>query len=61
MELRDISKDNLYKRWERLRKGKLREILSDASAEEIRVVAERFLSEVCQKKGYICNERGELS
>ncbi|WPM32066.1 hypothetical protein IAE16_09630 [Hydrogenobacter sp. T-2] len=60
IELRDISKDNIYKRWERLRKGKLKEILGDASPEEIRAMVERFLSEVCQKRGYICNERGDV-
>lgn len=53
VEITAISKDNLYKRWERLRKGRLRDIFDGASPEELRVAVERFLSEVCQKKGYI--------
>lgn len=61
IELSGISKDNLYKRWERLRKGKLKEVFDDASPEELRMTVEKFLSDVCQKKGYINNGNTERS
>ncbi len=57
VQVSGISKDNLYKRWERLRKGKLKEVLNGASAEEVRVLVERFLSEVCEKRGFISNNK----
>lgn len=53
IELKGISRDNLYKRWERLRKGKLREVFMDATHDEFRVAVERFLSEICKSRGYI--------
>lgn len=59
IELKSISRDNLYKRWERLRKGRLREVFMGASPEELRNAVEKFLSEVCQKKGYINIHRGK--
>lgn len=59
IQLSGVSKDALYKRWERLRKGKLRNILQDVSPEEMRAFAEKFLSEVCRKIGYINNTEAE--
>lgn len=53
IELAGLSKDSLYKRWERLRRGKLKEVFDGVDEEELRVVVELFLSEVCQRKGYI--------
>lgn len=53
IELPGLSKDSLYKRWERLRRSKLREVFDSVSEEELRTVVELFLSEICQKKGYI--------
>ncbi|MEJ5339862.1 MAG: hypothetical protein ACK42C_06985 [Aquificaceae bacterium] len=55
VELSGLSRDNLYKRWERLRKGRLKEVFDGAEPEELRIAVERFLSEVCEKKGYITN------
>ena len=59
-ELSGVSKDALYKRWERLKKGKLRNILQDVSPEEMRAFVEKFLSEICGKRGYISNTEAEL-
>lgn len=53
IELKEISKDNLYKRWERLRNKKLKKIFEDVTQEEFRIAVERFLSEVCRDRGYI--------
>lgn len=57
VDLPGISKDNLYKRWERLRKGRLKEVFDGVGPQELRIALERFLSEVCEKRGYI-NNRG---
>ncbi|MCS7308317.1 MAG: hypothetical protein NZ526_07200 [Aquificaceae bacterium] len=55
IEIKGISRDTLYKRWERLRKGMLREVLTKVTPEEFRNAVENFLSEICQKRGYINN------
>ena len=47
-----LSKANLYKSWERLRKKLAEEMPYVPSEEEFREFAERFLSEVCDKEGY---------
>ncbi len=57
--LEGISKANLYKIWERLRKKIASEISYMPSEEEFREFAERFLSEVCGKEGYSIKERGK--
>ena len=54
--LEGISKANLYKIWERLRKKIANEISYTPSKEEFREFAERFLSEVCDKEGYSIKE-----
>ncbi|MDQ7039149.1 MAG: hypothetical protein Q9N26_08175 [Aquificota bacterium] len=52
VEVKGMSKDALYKRWERLKK-KIREKLTFVpTEEEFRIFAERFLSEVCAERGY---------
>ena len=50
--LEGISKANLYKSWERLKKKLAEEMPYIPSEEEFREFAERFLSEVCDKEGY---------
>ncbi len=55
--LEGISKDNLYKIWERLRKKIANEVSYIPSKEEFREFAERFLSEICDKEGYSIKER----
>ncbi len=52
IELKTISKTVLYKRWERLKEKMSRWIPYTPSPEELRAFAERFLSEVCDKRGY---------
>ena len=52
IHLEDISKANLYKSWERLKKKLAEEMPYIPSEEEFREFAERFLSEVCDKEGY---------
>jgi len=52
VKIKGMSKDALYKRWERLRKKIRKRLAYMPSEEEIRVFAERFLSEVCAKRGY---------
>ncbi|EDP75984.1 sigma-70 family RNA polymerase sigma factor [Hydrogenivirga sp. 128-5-R1-1] len=47
-----LSKANLYKSWERLKKKLAEEMPYVPSEEEFREFAERFLSEVCDKEGY---------
>ena len=56
ISLQGISKANLYKIWERLRKKIANEISYTPSKEEFREFAERFLSEVCDKEGYSIKE-----
>ncbi len=53
-----ISKANLYKSWERLRKKLAEEMPYVPSEEEFREFAERFLSEVCDKEGYSIERKG---
>ncbi|WP_448583571.1 hypothetical protein [Thermocrinis sp.] len=49
----DISENNLYKKWERLKK-RLRERLTyEPSESAVAYFTERFLSEICKKFGYI--------
>jgi len=48
-----VNKTTLYKRWERLRKKLASELPYIPSEEEFRAFAEKFLSEVCEKKGFI--------
>ena len=57
--LEGISKANLYKTWERLKKKIADEIPYIPSKEEFREFAERFISEVCDKEGYLLKESGE--
>ena len=54
-----ISKTNLYKSWERLKKKIASEISYVPSVEEFREFAERFLSEVYDKQGYSIKESDE--
>lgn len=50
LQLKNLSKNNLYKRWERL-KPKLKELLEGLSHEEIRAFMEAYLSGVCKSLG----------
>lgn len=50
------SKTNLYKRWERLKKKIAKELPYTPSEEEFREFAERYLSEVCDTRGYKLRE-----
>lgn len=59
IHLEGISKSNLYKIWERLKKKIANGISYVPSEEEFREFAERFLSEVCDKEGYSVKESGE--
>lgn len=47
-----MSKSALYKRWERLRLKIVNSLPHKPSKEEFREFAERYLSEVCDKRGY---------
>jgi hypothetical protein len=48
-----ISEANLYKRWERF-KRKLKDHLPyEPSADAVKYFIDRFLSEICQRQGYI--------
>ncbi|RLJ70683.1 hypothetical protein BCF55_0964 [Hydrogenivirga caldilitoris] len=58
IELEGLTKTNLYKRWERLKKRLAQKLPYVPTKEEFREFAERFLSEVCESKGYI-TERGK--
>ena len=50
--LENLSKSNLYKRWERLKKKLARELPYEPTPEEFRQFCEKFLSEICNKRSY---------
>jgi len=52
IRLRNMTKANLYKRWERLRKKISQKLPYTPTEDEFREFAEKFLSEVCDKRGY---------
>jgi len=49
----NLSESNLYKRWERLKKRLKERLPYEPSEHEIGYFADRFLSEICKKEGYI--------
>jgi len=59
MPLEGISKANLYKTWERLKNKIATEMSYIPSEEEFREFVERFLSEVCEKEGYLIERSDE--
>ncbi len=52
VKVEGISKGALYKRWERLKAKINRKLSFVPTQEEFRLFAERFLSEVCTKRGF---------
>jgi DNA-directed RNA polymerase specialized sigma subunit len=48
-----ISEANLYKRWERFKKKLKDHLPYEPSADAVKYFIDRFLSEICQKQGYI--------
>ena len=52
-EPEDISKNNLYKRWERLKKRINEKLPYRPSESEMKYFYEKFMSEICEKLGYI--------
>ena len=58
IELEGLTKTNLYKRWERLKKKLAQELPYVPTREEFREFAERFVSDVCESKGYITKKEG---
>jgi len=57
--IKGISKANLYKTWERLKNKIATEMSYIPSEEEFREFVERFLSEVCEKEGYLIERSDE--
>ena len=57
--IKGISKANLYKTWERLKKKIATNMPYIPSEEEFRKFVERFLSEVCEKEGYLIERSDE--
>jgi len=57
--LEGISKANLYKTWERLKKKIATEMAYISSEEEFREFVEKFVSEVCEKEGYLIERSDE--
>ncbi len=52
IKLKGMTKANLYKRWERLKKKISQKLPYTPTEEEFREFTEKFLSEVCDKRGY---------
>jgi len=50
---KDISEANLYKRWERFKKKLKDHLPYEPSADAVKYFIDRFLSEICQRQGYI--------
>ena len=48
-----ISEANLYKRWERFKKKLKDHLPYEPSADAVKYFIDRFLSEICQRQGYI--------
>jgi len=53
IQISGLSKSALYKRWERLKKKLVSELPYIPDEEEFREFAEKFLSEVCNKRGFL--------
>ncbi|GAB6065983.1 hypothetical protein JCM9492_10750 [Aquifex pyrophilus] len=52
IKLEGMNKTTLYKRWERLKKKLAKLFPFKPTEEEFREFAEKYLSEVCEKRGY---------
>jgi hypothetical protein len=48
-----VSEANLYKRWERFKKKLKDHLPYEPSADAVKYFIDRFLSEICQRQGYI--------
>jgi len=53
IKLTDITKDNLYKRWERLKRKIAKNLSYIPNEKEFKEFAEKYMSEICEKRGYI--------
>ncbi len=54
--LDNMTKNNLYKRWERLKRKIVNKLDYVPSHEEFKEFAYRFMSDVCEKRGYLFKE-----
>ncbi len=54
--LDNMTKNNLYKRWERLKRKIANKLNYVPSHEEFKEFAHRFMSDICDKRGYLFKE-----